>query len=174
MPAQGSQELLATLAAAGDEADTRIPVAIETPRGLLVACLRASGRPVFSIAPFSASRYRERHMVSRQKSDRQDVILLATILRADMALHRPLSADTRQAQALTVLARARQGAVWRVHRTGNELRSVLREYYPAFLELFAAQDGGGICREARATLAIAPAPPRRQTHPAADPHRPQA
>ncbi|MER6936068.1 IS110 family transposase, partial [Streptomyces halstedii] len=105
---QGYQELLEMLAAAGDEADTMIPVAIEKPRGLLVACLRASGRPVFAINPLSASRYRERHAVSRKKSDRQDAIVLANILRTDMALHRPLPADTQQAQAIAVLARAQQ------------------------------------------------------------------
>ncbi|MET8386498.1 IS110 family transposase [Streptosporangium canum] len=155
---QGYQELLDMLAEAGDGPDNPIPVAIETPRGLLVACLRACGRPVFAINPFSASRYRERHAISRKKSDRQDAIVLANILRTDMAMHRPLPADTHQAQAVTVLARAQQDAVWRVHRTGNELRSVLREYYPAFLELFATQEGGVSCREARAILAIAPTP----------------
>ena len=34
------------LAAAGDSFDDAIPIAIETPRGLLVAALRATGRPV--------------------------------------------------------------------------------------------------------------------------------
>ena len=38
---------LAELAAAGDNAEAPIPVAIETPRGLLVAALRATGRPIF-------------------------------------------------------------------------------------------------------------------------------
>jgi transposase len=160
---QGYQELLDLLAQSGDQADDMIPVAIETSRGLLVACLRASGRPVFAINPISASRYRDRHAVSRKKSDSQDAIVLAGILRTDMAMHRPLPADTHQAQALAVLARAQQDAVWRVHRTGNELRSMLREYYPAFLELFAGQDGGVTCREARAILAIAPTPHKAAT-----------
>ncbi|MDH2429679.1 IS110 family transposase [Sphaerisporangium sp. TRM90804] len=155
---QGYQQLLDMLAQAGDDPQNMIPVAIETTHGLLVACLRAAGRPVFAINPISASRYRERHAVSRKKSDRQDAIVLAGILRTDMALHRPLPADTQQAQALAVLARAQQDAVWRMHRTGNELRSMLREYYPAFLQLFAGQDGGVTCREARAILAVAPTP----------------
>lgn len=157
---QGYQQLLDMLAQAGDDPENMIPVAIETTRGLLVACLRAAGRPVFAINPISASRYRERHAVSRKKSDRQDAIVLAGILRTDMALHRPLPADSQQAQALAVLARAQQDAIWRMHRTGNELRSMLREYYPAFLELFAGQNGGVTCREARAILAIAPTPPQ--------------
>jgi hypothetical protein len=60
--------------------------------------------------------------------------------------------------AVDVLARAHQDAVWRLHRAGNELRSLLREYFPAFLEVFATQEGGVTCREARAILAVAPTP----------------
>jgi len=33
-----------------------------------------------------------------------------------------------------VLARAQQDAVWNRQHVANQLRSVLREYYPAFLE----------------------------------------
>ncbi|MGN9786877.1 IS110 family transposase [Nonomuraea sp. ZG12] len=74
----------------------------------------------------SASRYRDRHTVSRKKSDRQDAVVLTNILRTDMALHRPLPADSHQAQAIAVLARGHQDAVRRIHRVGNELRSLLR------------------------------------------------
>ncbi|MEV4390706.1 IS110 family transposase [Nonomuraea sp. NPDC049607] len=153
---QGYEELLTILAEAGDTAEIPIPVAIETPHGLLVSQLRATGRRVYAINPLSAARYRDRHSVSRKKSDRQDAVVLANILRTDMALHRPLPADSHQAQAIAVLARGHQDAVWRVHRIGNELRSLLREYHPAFLTLFAGQEGGITCREARAVLKIAP------------------
>jgi transposase len=37
----GWRQLLQLLAEAGDKAEEPIPVAIETPRGLLVSCLRA-------------------------------------------------------------------------------------------------------------------------------------
>jgi hypothetical protein len=47
-------------------------VAIETSRGLLVACLRTDGRQVFAINPLAVARYRERHSVVRKKSDRAD------------------------------------------------------------------------------------------------------
>jgi hypothetical protein len=42
----GFAELIEMLTAAGDCAQDPVPVAIETPRGLLVASLRATGRPV--------------------------------------------------------------------------------------------------------------------------------
>ena len=45
----GFAELIEILTAAGDCAEDPVPVAIETPRGLLVASLRATGRPVYAI-----------------------------------------------------------------------------------------------------------------------------
>lgn len=50
-----------------------------------------------------------------------------------MAMHRPLPADSELAQAITVLARAQQDAVWSRQQSANQVRSLLREYYPAAL-----------------------------------------
>jgi hypothetical protein len=61
--ALGYQRLLALLAEYGDDQVEPIPVAIETPRGLVVACLRRTGRQVYAINPLSVARYRERHSV---------------------------------------------------------------------------------------------------------------
>jgi len=108
----GLQALLTLLADLGDGPAAAIPVAIETPRGLLVACLRGTGRPVFAVNPLAVSRYRDRHAVAGAKSDRGDALVLAHLLRTDMAQHRPLPADCEHAQAVAVLARAQQDAVW--------------------------------------------------------------
>src|SRR5438132_446427 len=83
------QLLLALLAEHGDDQVEPIPVAIETPRGLVVACLRRTGRQVYAINPQSVARYRERHSVARTKSDRVDAKLLANILRTDRAITGP-------------------------------------------------------------------------------------
>lgn len=56
---------------------------------------------------------------------------LANILRVDAHWHRTLPADSELAQAIAVLARAQQNAVWRRSKATNELRAVLREYYYA-------------------------------------------
>jgi Transposase/Transposase IS116/IS110/IS902 family len=158
----GFAELTAMLAEAGDTRQDPIPVAIETPRGLLVAALRATGRPVYPINPMAVARYRERHTVSRGKSDHADAMTLANILRTDLHIHRRLPADTDLAQAVAVLARAHQDATWRRTKASNELRSLLREYYPSFLEAFAGKNGKNTSNlatiEARAVLAIAPTP----------------
>jgi transposase len=141
---EGYRQLLAVLVAAGDAPGEQIPVAIETPRGLLVACLRATGRPVYAINPLAVARYRDRHRVARAKSDHADAVCLANILRTDRAAHRPLPADSEQVQAIAVLARAQQDAVWRRQQLANQLRSLLREYYPAFLAAFQDVRPGGL------------------------------
>jgi transposase len=156
--AAGFTALLQLLADAGDRPDAPISVAIETSHGLLVAGLRATGRPVYPINPMSVSRYRDRHSVARRKSDAGDAFVLANILRTDMPAHRPLPADSELAQAIAVLARAQQDAVWARTDAHNKLRSLLREFYPAILAAFATKRGGLLRREARALLAAALTP----------------
>jgi transposase len=156
--AAGLVAVLGLLAGQGDTAGDPVPVAIETPRGLLVACLRASGRKVYPINPMAVARYRDRHSIAGKKSDHGDAVVLANVLRTDMHAHRPLPADTELAQAIAVLARAQQDAVWDRTTAHNRLRSHLREYYPAFLAAFADARGGILRPEARTILAAAPTP----------------
>ena len=159
--AAGLGQLLGLLAEAGDGPDEPIPVAIQTARGLLVACLRATGRPVYAINPMAVARYRQRHAVSGKKSDHADALVLANILRTDLAAHRPLPADSELVRAIAVLARAQQDAVWDRTQAHNKLRSLLREYYPGFLAAFRDSRGGIMRPEARALLAAAPRRRRR-------------
>jgi transposase len=156
--APGLAQLLELLTEHGDTAEDRVPVAIETPRGLLTACLRATGRKVYAINPMAVARYRDRHSVAGRKSDHGDAVVLANVLRTDAHVHRPLPADTELAQAIAVLARAQQDAVWTRTAAHNKLRSHLREYYPAFLDAFASSRSGIMRPEARAILAAAPTP----------------
>src|SRR3954465_3925845 len=166
---EGVAELTAMLAAAGDSVEEPIPVAIETPRGLLVAVLRATDRPIYPIYPINplaVARYRERTSVSGKKSDHVDAMALAIILRTDAHLHRLLPDDSPLVRSIMVLARAYQDAVWRRTKLVQELRARLREYYPGFLDAFAAGSGSGrglsstqlASADARAVLAIAPSP----------------
>jgi transposase len=156
---EGLHRLLELLTDAGDAPEQPIPVAIETTRGLLVACLRTT-RPVYAINPMAVARYRDRHFVARAKSDRGDALVLANILRTDAAAHRPLPADSDRAQAVTVLARAQQDAVWACQQLANQLRTVLVAYFPAAIAVFCRKHVGLTSREARAVLAAAPTPTR--------------
>ncbi|RSO07001.1 IS110 family transposase [Streptomyces sp. WAC 06783] len=158
--AAGYTLLLDLLAEHGDTEEEPIPVAIETSRGLLVAVLRQGKHQVSAINPMAAARYRDRHAVSRKKSDPGDALVLANILRTDMHAHRPLPNDSDLARAIAVLARAQQDATWNRQTIANQLRSLLREYYPAALAAVAKWDNG-LCRpEARALLKAAPTPAR--------------
>jgi transposase len=156
--AAGLAQLLELLAEHGDTAEDKVPAAIETPRGLLTACLRAAGRQVYPINPMAVARYRDRHSVAGRKSDHGDAVVLANVLRTDRHAHRPLPADSELAQAIAVLARAQQDAVWDRTTAHNKLRSCLREYFPAFLAAFAPVKGGIMRPEARTILATAPTP----------------
>jgi transposase len=156
--AAGLARLLELLAGHGDSAEDPVPVAIETPRGLLVACLRATGRPVYPVNPKATARYRDRYSVSGRKSDHGDAVVLANILRTDLHVCRRLPADSELAQAIAVLARAQQDAVWDRTTAHNKLRSHLREYYPGFLAAFAPVRHGILRPEARTVLAAAPTP----------------
>ncbi|MFC8450239.1 IS110 family transposase [Kitasatospora sp. NPDC057223] len=158
--AAGYRLLLDLLAEHGDTETAPIPVAIETSHGLLVAVLRTGRRQVFAINPLAAARYRDRHGVSRKKSDPGDALVLANILRTDLPMHRPLPADSDQGRAVTVLARAQQDAVWNRQQLGNQIRSLLREYYPAALEAFQSKAGGLARPDTRAVLTAAPTPAR--------------
>ena len=156
--APGFAALLTLLAEAGDNAADPIPVGIETDRGLWVAALRATGRVIYPINPLAASRYRARYAVSGAKSDATDAVLLANIVRTDPGAHRPLPADTGAAQAIRVLARAQQDAVWARQQIGNQVRDLLKDFYPAALVAFADLDGGLARPDARTILAAAPTP----------------
>ncbi|MFD9441027.1 IS110 family transposase [Streptomyces sp. NPDC060006] len=156
--AAGYQILVDLLIEHGDTKENPVPVAIETSRGLLVAVLRTGTRKVFAINPMAAARYRDRHSASRKKSDPGDALVLANILRTDMHAHRPLPNDTGLGRAIAVLARAQQDATWNRQMIANQLRSLLREYYPAALAAVESWKNG-LCRpEAHALLRLAPTP----------------
>ena len=136
---------------AGHASDpAEVVVGIETDRGLLVY-------QVIAVNPLAASRYRERHTISRAKSDRGDARMLADVVRTDRHHHRPVKGDSGLAEAVKVLARGHQQLVWARQRQANMLRSVLRAFYPAALAAFGGDPGG---RDAVAVLGLAPSPDR--------------
>ncbi|MFF1352450.1 transposase, partial [Streptomyces sp. NPDC058322] len=72
--------------------------------------------------------------------------------------HRPLPQDGDLARAVAVLARAQQDAIWNRQQIANQLRSLLREYYPAALAAVEAWKNG-LCRpETHQLLKLAPTP----------------
>ena len=138
----------------GDAEPDQVVVGIETDRGPWVQALLAAGYQVYAINPLSASRYRERHVTSRAKSDPRDAKVLADLVRTDRRHHRPIAGDSELAEAVKALARTHQNLIWTRQRQTNALRSTLREFYPAALVAFDDLAS----RDALAVLAKAPTP----------------
>jgi hypothetical protein len=141
----------------GDHAEepAEVIVGIEIDRGLLVTALVASGYQVYAINPMAASRYRDRHHVSGAKSDPGDAKMLADLVRTDRHNHRQVAGDSDLAEAVKVLARAHQNAIWARQRQANALRSALREYYPSALVAFGTDLAS---TDALGVLGLAPTP----------------
>jgi transposase len=144
-------ELLAGLVA--DPAE--VVIGTETDRGLFVGALVAAGYQVYAVNPLAVSRYRDRHTVSGAKSDAGDAKVLADLVRTDRHNHRPVAGDSELAEAVKVLARTHQSLVWTRRRQVNQLRSLLREFYPGALAAFGTQVGS---RDALAVQQVAPTP----------------
>ena len=123
-----------------DPDDAEVIVGIETDRGPWVTALIASGYLVFPVNPLQASRYRERHGVSRAKSDAGDAHVLADMVRTDSHQLRPAAGDSPEAEAVKVLARTHKTLIWERTRAVQRLRHQLREYFPAALEAFEDLD----------------------------------
>lgn len=134
---------------------SQVVVGIELDRGLLVGALVAAGYQVVAVNPLAASRYRERHGTSGAKSDPGDAKVLADLVRTDRHNHRLVSGDSDLVEAIRVLARAHQSAIWSRQRQLNSLRSALRAFYPAALEAFGTDLASG---DALAVLQLAPTP----------------
>jgi transposase len=153
---EGVSRIHALVADHSEEPDA-VVVGIETDRGLLVQALLAAGYQIYAINPLAVDRYRDRHSVSGAKSDAADAKVLADLVRTDRNNHRPVAGDSQQVEAVKLLARAHQALVHTRQRQINQLRSALREFYPAALEAFKDDLGG---RDAVAILEYAPTPTR--------------
>ncbi len=124
----------------GEDTEVEVRVGIETDRGPWVAALIAAGYTVYGINPLQVSRYRERHSISRAKSDAADAHTLADMVRTDSHQLRPVAADTPQAEAVKVVTRAHKTLIWERTRHTQRLRHALRDYFPAALEAFEDLD----------------------------------
>ncbi|HEY5856058.1 MAG TPA: IS110 family transposase [Aldersonia sp.] len=121
----------------GEEAEeAEVSIGIETDRGPWVSALVAAGFTVYAVNPLQASQYRKRHGVSGAKSDAAAAHMLADMVRTDAHQLRPVAADTPEAEAVKVVARAHKTLIWERTRHTLRLRHALREYFPAALEAF--------------------------------------
>ena len=130
-------------------------VGIEKDRGLIVTAMLAANYRVYALNPLSVARYRERHVTSGSKSDKGDAKVLADVVRTDRHNHREAAGDSENVDAIKVVARAHQSAIWSRQREMNALRNALKDFYPGALLAFGTDLDAD---DALEVLAIAPTP----------------
>jgi hypothetical protein len=109
--AAGFRQLLELLAEQTQRSEVPILIAMQNSEGTAPSHVAGSGLSTVPDQPLAVSRYRDRYVVSRAESDPGDALVLANILRTDLAAHRPLPADSELVVSIRVLTRA-QAAVW--------------------------------------------------------------
>jgi len=115
-------------------------VAIESHHGLLIYALLEAGYVVYPINPKAMDRYRDRYRMSSSKSDPQDAMVLANILRTDLHLYEPLPKETVADARLRELTRAHKSLGQQRVKLTNQLTTQLKAYYPVALHLFSKLD----------------------------------
>jgi transposase len=116
-----------------DAEPSQVTLCIETDRGPWVRALVGAGYEVFGVNPKLAARHRETMTLSGSKSDKADAHTLADMVRTRGHQLRRIAADSDEAAAVKVVARAHQRLIWERTRHTLRLRSALRDYFPAAL-----------------------------------------
>jgi len=119
---------------------SQIAVAIETPRGALVATLLERGFAVYAINPKQLDRFRDRFSAAGAKDDRRDAHVLGDSLRTDRrAFHRVPVGDPIVVQ-LRELAHVEDDCQRDLTRLSNQLRDQVYRIAPPLLRLCPAAD----------------------------------
>ena len=135
---EGLAELFTAWEVHGPPGD--IGIAIETAHGAWVQPLLDRGYRVFPVNPKSVDRFRQALSAAGNKSDRIDRKVLAMFLVTFHQDLRPLRPDAPEIIALRIACEDRVRLVEERTAKLNELRAVLKTYYPAFLGLFGDLD----------------------------------
>jgi hypothetical protein len=131
-----------------------VAVAIEVPRGAVVATLVERGLQVFALNPTQLDRLRDRHTVAGAQDDRRDAFVLAAALRTDPHSFRRVHLDAPQVLLLRELSRAAEALRAELRRATNRLREQRQRLYPQWRHLCPAADTAWLW----ALLELAPTP----------------
>jgi len=114
----------------------QVLVALETTRGLLIHDLLRSGYQVYAINPKAVSRYKDRYVVSKAKTDSLDASCLAHLLRTDRHRFKPLVLLPEAYRLLDRLCLDLRKLVDDRTRVVNQINDCLKEFYPQALGVF--------------------------------------
>jgi hypothetical protein len=118
----------------------QIGIAIETPRGALVATVLERGFLVYAINPKQLDRFRDRHTAAGAKDDRRDGFVLADSLRTDRPAFRRVRLDDPIVLQLRQLAHVEADCQRDLSRLTNQLRDQVYRIAPPLLPLCPAAD----------------------------------
>lgn len=134
---KGIEEAIAWLKSSGVE---RIAIAIESPRGSLVAAFLEAGFEVHSINPKQLDRFRDRFSVAGSKDDKLDARVLGDSLRTDPRAFRRVNAEPGWLVRMRQASRMEDELKQEQRRSANRLRAVLHEYHVELLALLPSAD----------------------------------
>lgn len=121
-------------------APPELRVAIERPTGIVVDTLVEEGFVVVAIHPNAVKASRPRYSAAQGKSDVSDAYLLADLLRTDGHRFRTLTPISDETKGLRALVRTRDDLVAQRVALGNQLRSLLDQFWPGAAGVFAEID----------------------------------
>lgn len=134
---EGIDEAIAWLKTSGAE---RIAIAIESPRGPLVAAFVEAGFEVYSLNPKQLDRFRDRFSLAGSKDDRLDARVLGDSLRTDARAFRRLTAEPGWLVKMRQASRMEDELKQECRRSANRLRAALHEYHVELLALLPSAD----------------------------------
>ena len=133
-------EATAWLKSVAVELSSQLAIAVESPRGAVVAGFLEAGFEVFSLNPKQLDRFRDRFTVAGSKDDRLDARVLGDSLRTDPRAFRRLLAEPGWLVRMRQVSRMEDELKQECRRSANRLRAVLLEYHVELLGLLPAAD----------------------------------
>src|SRR5437867_8633215 len=118
----------------------QIAVAIESPRGAVVATLLERGFTVYAINPKQLDRFRDRHTAAGAKDDRRDAHVLADSVRTDRPAFRRVPLEDAVVVQLRELAHWEDQCARDLSRLTNQLRDQVYRIAPPLLRWCPAAD----------------------------------
>ena len=116
----------------------KLAVSLEQSRGgLIYALMKYEFLVLYPIKPITVAKYRKAWSPSGTKNDPGDADLLLDLLERHRDKFQPWEPDTIETRALQRLVESRNKLVQDRKRLGNRLTSLLKDYFPQVLSLFA-------------------------------------
>ena len=117
-----------------------LEICIETSRGALINSLvQFDCVAIYPVNPYAISSYRKAFSHGGGKSDHVDAMLIMQFLSQHKQVIRPLQQNSPLTRELDALTKHRRGLVEQRVDLSNQLNSLLKDYFPALIELGAAK-----------------------------------